>query len=261
MTIYTSEKVMPYVYMGIHKVTGEFYIGSRTTPKQCLPSHQDIHKYRTSSKKVKPIFDEFDWVIVAEFLDPVSAYEFEQNLIYENWNNPLRLNGQYRINAAAVFSSAGVTRSPTHRAAIKKAQTGRSSTDSQKQHARQNMQALKTIRVSCLCCRKERNLPNHTIHLKGSTKRGVPLPQHKRESLHRRLQEVNTTCGTCKSVYTVVIGEIVYLCYDLWGFFKGHGISPPTGRKRYITVDTGIKHRGGKLLSPLPPHLSCLPVI
>jgi hypothetical protein len=93
MTIYTSEKAMPYVYMGIHKETGEFYIGSRTTVKQTLPSHEDILHYRTSSKKVKPIFGEFDWIIIAEFFDPVSAYDYEQDLIQQHWGNSLLLNG------------------------------------------------------------------------------------------------------------------------------------------------------------------------
>ena len=98
MNIYTSEKVVPYVYMGTHRVTGEFYIGSRANKNQTLPSHQDIYKYRTSSKKVKPIFDEFDWIIVAEFFDPQSAYDFEQELIYKLWNNPLIINGSCFYN-------------------------------------------------------------------------------------------------------------------------------------------------------------------
>lgn len=106
MTIYTSEKVMPYVYMGTHRVTGEFYIGSRYTKTLKHPSHVDIHKYRTSSKRVKPVFDEFDWVIVAEFFDPKSAYECEQQLIYENWDSPLILNGVCRHTNTNMFAPA-----------------------------------------------------------------------------------------------------------------------------------------------------------
>ncbi len=105
--IYTSEKVMPYVYMGIHKITGEFYIGSRgnkTTQK--LPSHLDLYQYRTSSKKVKPRFDEFDWHIVAEFFDAKDAYTFEQQLIFDHWDNRLRLNDRHNHGRGA-WSVAG----------------------------------------------------------------------------------------------------------------------------------------------------------
>jgi hypothetical protein len=84
MIIYTSEKVMPYVYMGTHRQTGQFYIGSRTGKQQTLPSHKDLYLYRTSSRRVKPIFDEFDWVIIAEFFDPKAAYAAEQELIHDN---------------------------------------------------------------------------------------------------------------------------------------------------------------------------------
>lgn len=95
MTIYQSEKALPYVYMGIHKETGQFYIGSRTTKKLKLPPEQDLIKYRTSSKYVKPIFDQFDWYIIAMFFDREDCYNFEQELIYENWNNPLKMNKSY----------------------------------------------------------------------------------------------------------------------------------------------------------------------
>jgi hypothetical protein len=92
MNSYTSSRVMPYVYMGIHRVTNQVYIGSRTSKQQKLPSYFDLLDYRTSSKRVKPIFDEFDWIILAEFFDPLAAYDFEQQCIHENWTNPLKLN-------------------------------------------------------------------------------------------------------------------------------------------------------------------------
>lgn len=114
MTIYTSEKVMPYVYMGIHKHTGEFYIGSRANTKQRLPSHLDLFQYRTSSKYVKPRFDEFNWHIVAECLTPHDAYVLEQQLIYEQWNNPLSLNYSCFHNGKQ-FSRVGSTLSARHR--------------------------------------------------------------------------------------------------------------------------------------------------
>ncbi|HET8688552.1 MAG TPA: hypothetical protein VFM18_18215 [Methanosarcina sp.] len=88
--IYPSSKVMPYVYMGIHKTTRHIYIGYREA--NTLPSHLDIFEYRTSSKIVNPKFDEYEWYILAEFFDSNSAYDLEQKLIFENWNNPLLLN-------------------------------------------------------------------------------------------------------------------------------------------------------------------------
>lgn len=92
MTIYTSEKVMPYVYMGIHRETGEFYIGSRTALSLAEPSHIDLFQYKTSSKYVKPRFSEFDWHIVAEFFDADDAYAYEQQLIYDHLHTPGLLN-------------------------------------------------------------------------------------------------------------------------------------------------------------------------
>lgn len=96
MSIYQSTIAVPYVYLCTHKITNEFYFGYREFNVQInLPSSQDLPKYRTSSKKVKPIFDEFDWVIIAEFFGDDAgnnAYDFEQLLIHQNWGNPLLLN-------------------------------------------------------------------------------------------------------------------------------------------------------------------------
>ena len=79
--------------MGTHKETGEIYVGYReqNAAKNVL-SHIDLFEYRTSSKDVNPIFDQFNWCIVAEFYDGDDAYDFEQQLIFENWQNPLLLN-------------------------------------------------------------------------------------------------------------------------------------------------------------------------
>lgn len=82
--------IYPYVYRCEHKITKEFYYGSRVANK--LPAELDFPKYKTSSNKVKPIFEQFDWFIVAEFFDADSAYEFEQELIYETWDSPISLN-------------------------------------------------------------------------------------------------------------------------------------------------------------------------
>lgn len=91
MYIYTSEKVLPYVYLCIHKTSGEYYIGYREANK--VPSHLDLPNYKTSSKIVNPMFNEFQWTILAEFFDGNDAYNFEQNIIREHWKDPLLLNG------------------------------------------------------------------------------------------------------------------------------------------------------------------------
>jgi len=85
MNIYTSEKVLPYVYMCVNRHTNKVYIGSRTTKYQKDPSHIDIQKYKTSSSIVRPDFSNFDWIIIAEFFDKNDAYDFEQQLIFEQW--------------------------------------------------------------------------------------------------------------------------------------------------------------------------------
>ena len=92
--IYSSSKILPYVYKGTHKITGQVYIGSRTNKHQKLPSHEDLGtKYFTSSKKVKALgFENFDWVILAEFFDPLAAIEFEYESIREIWKKPHSLN-------------------------------------------------------------------------------------------------------------------------------------------------------------------------
>lgn len=103
MTIYTSEKVMPYVYMGIHKETGEFYIGSRWANK--TPSTSDLGVfYFTSSTKIKPRFAEFDWQVVAEFFDKDDAFAYEQSLIQQHWCNERMLNSMFSLNGKPGYS-------------------------------------------------------------------------------------------------------------------------------------------------------------
>lgn len=97
---------MPYVYYGKHKTTDHFYIGVRSSApnrRKNLPSHLDILRYKTSSKTVKPIFEQFDWVILAEFFDVEAAYEFESALINESWGNPLLLNKHRSKKGSLIF--------------------------------------------------------------------------------------------------------------------------------------------------------------
>src|SRR3989304_2364230 len=91
MNIYTSTKVLPYVYRLDHPVTGEFYIGYRSANK--TPSSEDLGiLYFTSSKEASRRFNEFTITIIAEFFKKEDAYIFEQQLIHENWSNLLKLN-------------------------------------------------------------------------------------------------------------------------------------------------------------------------
>lgn len=98
--IYPSEKVLPYVYFGIHKITGQFYFGSRTAIQNYIskkrPSHVDFGTYYfTSSEKIKELgFENFDWVILAEFFSTEDALNFEDLCIDEFWLHPLSLNFQ-----------------------------------------------------------------------------------------------------------------------------------------------------------------------
>lgn len=90
---------MPYVYMCIHKETGEIYIGYRCkNVKLNKPSHIDLPEYKSSSKIVNPNFNDYDWFIIAEFFNATDAYDFEQSLIYERWGDPLLLNDTCHFN-------------------------------------------------------------------------------------------------------------------------------------------------------------------
>lgn len=106
MSIYKSLRPLPYVYMCIHKITGQFYFGYREQNVSLnLTSDEDFPLYKTSSKTVNPNFDEYDWHIIAEFFNGNDAYDFEQQLISNEWGNPLLLNescyyGKARFNHA-----------------------------------------------------------------------------------------------------------------------------------------------------------------
>jgi hypothetical protein len=62
-----------------------------------IPSHLDLPEYKTSSTTIRPDWSNYTWTIVAEFFDPSHAYTFEQQLICDNWENPLLLNGHYNL--------------------------------------------------------------------------------------------------------------------------------------------------------------------
>lgn len=86
--------ISPYVYCGVHTVTKEFYYGVRygNVRINCLPEEDLGIKYFTSSRYVKPKFNEFEWTILAQFVSKEDALAFEEKLIHESWDNPLLLN-------------------------------------------------------------------------------------------------------------------------------------------------------------------------
>jgi hypothetical protein len=120
--VHFSTKVLPYVYLLIHKITGEFYIGYRETNQ--IPSSGDLgEKYKSSSKKIKAMgFNNFRSIIIAEFFTGNDAYEFENRLIEEHIKDPLCLNGTYIKDGKLKFSFAGKTRSVETRAKMSKYQ-------------------------------------------------------------------------------------------------------------------------------------------
>lgn len=93
MNIYKSTRAMPYVYMCVHKNTGKFYIGYRSkNVKLNKTSDIDFPTYKTSSKIVRTNFDNFNWIVLAEFFTENAAYDYEQYLINEHWGDPLLIN-------------------------------------------------------------------------------------------------------------------------------------------------------------------------
>lgn len=109
---FPSTKAMAYVYHGYNPTTDESYIGYRMrNVKKNISSSSDLGViYFTSSKNVKPRFNEFIWTIVAEFFDANDAYDFEQLLIFESWKQPGTLNkhcshGKLRLDTTGVTIS------------------------------------------------------------------------------------------------------------------------------------------------------------
>jgi hypothetical protein len=126
MDIYSSDKAVPYVYICTHKETNQFYIGYRmANVKLNIPSHLDLPEYKTSSTTIRPDFSNYTWTIVAEFFDPSHAYTFEQQLIYDNWENPLLLNDHYNLGKNQFRTSGPI--SDEHRKKLSDAKKGKPS--------------------------------------------------------------------------------------------------------------------------------------
>lgn len=99
-------KILPYVYRLTHQKTGQFYFGSRQSNK--IPGNQDLLQYQSSSTIIKTIgFENFDWVILKEFETGDAAYDYENQLIRENFRNSLILNQHYRSGGISRFKRSG----------------------------------------------------------------------------------------------------------------------------------------------------------
>jgi len=120
--------IYPYVYRIDHP-TGEFYIGSRCANK--LPALLDFgNKYKTSSKYLSYPFEEYNQTIIAEFFTDSAqsdAYDFEQELIFKNWGNPMLVNKSCYFGKRK-WSTAGMKRKPftaAHRKKLSDANLGK----------------------------------------------------------------------------------------------------------------------------------------
>lgn len=122
MNIYTSTRVLPYVYICTHKITGQFYIGYRE--RNTTPSDVDFPKYQTSCSFVQDNFDQFNWYILAEFFNGDDAYDLEQRLIFKNWNDPLIINQRCMYGKQRFKTRKGVSKSKLHREKLSATKVG-----------------------------------------------------------------------------------------------------------------------------------------
>jgi hypothetical protein len=135
MTSTSIYQVLPlsYVYRLDNPTTGEFYFGFRKANK--VPASQDLGiDYFTSSKYVEPRFDEFNYTIIQEFVDPLEAYDLEQFLIFQELKNPLMLNRRCHYGSKKRFTPSGNLVSSETRAKISSANKGKSKGPQSEEH-------------------------------------------------------------------------------------------------------------------------------
>ena len=103
--------VKPYVYRCEHKITGEFYFGSRSA--NIVPAKDDlgIH-YFTSSTIVSSDFVNYKYEILSEYCTAKEALMVEQYLIWKSFNDPKILN---RACKSGGYASEFGERYPTKR--------------------------------------------------------------------------------------------------------------------------------------------------
>lgn len=141
MIIYPSTKVLPYVYLLTHKITGQFYIGVRYANK--VPSSEDLgNSYFTSSKYVKELgFENFELTIIAEFFTKDFALEFEAQIIKENWKyySIKLINKNY--SGSILFNNNGKKFSNEIKQNMSKAQRGKIRSEEAKKNYSDSMKS------------------------------------------------------------------------------------------------------------------------
>lgn len=107
LSIYTSSKVLPYIYKLTHKETYQFYYGYREANN--VPSSEDLGTFYFSSSNVinKLGFENFNLEIIAEFYNGSDAWEYEQTLIEENIKNPLCINKHFTKSGKSQWRRVG----------------------------------------------------------------------------------------------------------------------------------------------------------
>ena len=179
MTIYSSTKAVPYVYVCTHKETNQFYIGYRErNVKLNIPSHLDLPEYKTSSNKVRPDWENYTWTILAEFFDPSDAYTFEQQLICDNWKNLLLLNEHYRLGEHKQFRCSGHSDKSKKKMSISR--TGKSG----RPHTDETKKKMHDAKIGILLSDKHKQ--NMSISRTGKLRPGYH-PQRKIECPHCNL--------------------------------------------------------------------------
>lgn len=136
----------PYVYKATHKTLGLFYIGYRCS--NTVDAKDDLAiVYFSSSNTVREDVEMYHFEILCEFDSPLEAYDYEQRLIFENWDNKLCLNrscfyGKARFRPPEIMSEdhknkisssmKGKKFSDDHRKKLSEAKKGRVLSESTK---------------------------------------------------------------------------------------------------------------------------------
>lgn len=181
MNIYTSEKVLPYVYRLDNPITGEFYIGYRAANK--VPSEQDLGlKYFTSAPKVKLCFSKFQTLIIAEFFEPNDAYDYEQYLIYCNLGNPLMLNKKCYYKSKSRFNNTNSRHSDETRLKISNNATGKKRKPRTEEH-KKNLTKSALIRPPMsITTRQKISISRKGVASPNKGKKGKPRTEEQKKS-------------------------------------------------------------------------------
>jgi len=204
MNTYPSTRAMPYVYKCVNRHTQEFYIGYRET--NTLPSHLDFSFYKTSSPIVYNNFDDYDWTIVAEFFNGDDAYDIEQQLIFENWSNPLLLNqscfyGKKRFKCKSISNK--------HKQSISNAQTGKVLSNETKQKIRLKRSLQITTNET-----KEKISKSLVGNSRSKTPRSEETKQKIKESLAKTYQTTPKVLGMLGKTHSEETKEKMRLAHQ-----------------------------------------------